>query len=206
MKHEWRKHEKEFYAPKPTPSRVTVPAFNFFTVEGQGNPNDPAFLPFIEVLYSLSYRIRMSPKQGDAPDGFFEYTVYPLEGVWDITDEAKERFDGTLDKDSLVFTLMIRQPEFVTKAYALETIEKVREKKGLALLDHVRFDVIEEGDAVQMLHVGPFENEPESFDAMEAFAEREGLTRESKVHREIYLSDVRKVSPDKLKTVLRFKV
>ena len=206
MKHEWRKHEKELYVPKAKPVALTVPAMKFFTVAGQGNPNDSAFAPFIEVLYALSYRVRMSPKQGDAPDGYFDYTVYPLEGVWDITDEAKARFTGTVDTDDLVFKLMIRQPDFVTAAYALETIEKVKAKKGLALLDRVKFESIEEGAAVQMLHVGPFEEEPATFAVMESFAAAAGLTRKSKIHREIYLSDTRRVAPEKLKTVLRFGV
>ncbi len=206
MKHEWKKAEKALYLPKPKPEIVTVPAFNFFSINGQGNPNDPAFAEYIGVLYSLSYAIRMSHKGDHAPEGYFEYTVYPLEGVWDITDEAKKVYDGSLDKDSLVFTLMIRQPDFVTAAYAAETISRVQAMKPHDLLSEVEFGSIEEGVSVQMMHLGSFDNEPESFRKMEAFATEQGLRRKSLIHREIYLSDVRRVAPEKLKTVLRFGV
>lgn len=206
MKHEWKKAEKAFYGPKAKPEIVTVPTFNFFTIKGQGNPNDPAFAEYIGVLYSLSYAIRMSHKGDHAPEGYFEYTVYPLEGVWDITDEAKAVYDGSLDKDSLVFHLMIRQPDFVTADYAAETIARVQAKKPHELLSQVEFGSIEEGVSVQMMHLGSFDNEPESFRQMEAFATELGLRRKSLIHREIYLSDVRKVAPEKLRTVLRFGV
>lgn len=206
MKHEWKKAEKAFYLPKVRPEVVTVPAFNFFSIRGQGNPNDPTFSEYIGVLYSLSYAIRMSHKGDHAPEGYFEYTVYPLEGVWDITDEAKKVYDGSLDKDSLVFHLMIRQPDFVTTEYATETIARVQAKKPHDLLSEVEFGSIEEGASVQMMHLGSFENEPESFRKMEAFATEQGLKRKSLIHREIYLSDVRRVAPEKLKTVLRFGV
>jgi len=206
MKHEWKKAEKAYYLPKVRPEIVTVPAFNFFTINGQGNPNDPAFAEYIGVLYSLSYAIRMSHKGDHAPQGYFEYTVYPLEGVWDITEEAKKVYNGNLDKDSLVFTLMIRQPDFVTAEYATETIARVQAKKPHELLSEVKFESIEEGLSVQMMHLGSFDNEPESFRQMEEYTIAQGLTRKSMLHREIYLSDVRRVAPEKLRTVLRFGV
>lgn len=206
MKHEWKKTEKALYAPKTKPEYLHVPAFNFFTISGQGNPNDPLFTEYIGALYSLSYAIRMSHKGEHKPKGYFEYTVYPLEGVWDITDEAKKVYDGKLDKNSLVFTLMIRQPAFVTADYAAETIIRVQEKKPNPLLAQVKFEKIEEGPCVQMMHLGSFDNEPASFRQMEAFAQSQGLRRSSLIHREIYLSDVRRVAPEKLRTILRFGV
>ena len=147
----------------------------------------------------------MSPKSGSAPRGYFEYTVYPLEGVWDISDEAKKANPGKLDKNTLVFDLMIRQPDFVTEEYALETISKVSKKKPNPLLEKVKFSIIDEGDCIQMLHTGPYDNEPDSFRMMEDFCSKNSLKRKSKIHREIYLSDARKVSSEKLKTVLRFQ-
>jgi hypothetical protein len=206
MKHEWKKHEKTFYLPKDKPELITVPAFKFFNIVGKGNPNDDFFPDYIQVLYSLSYAVRMSPKQGIAPGGYFEYTVYPLEGIWDISEDAKEHYNGTIDKDSLVFDLMMRQPDFVTRAFAKEMIERTRQKKPHKLLDKVQFTVIEDGPCIQMLHKGSYDSEPESFRKMEAFAEEQGVKRLSYLHREIYLSDARKVEPDKLKTVLRFQV
>ncbi|MBR9920254.1 MAG: hypothetical protein GYB31_05385 [Bacteroidetes bacterium] len=206
MKHAWRKQEKQFYLPKTKPEVISIPPFRFFTIKGAGNPNDAAFAEYIGVLYALSYTIRMSPKKDMAPPGYFEYTVYPLEGVWDITDEAKKTFDGTLNKDDLVFHLMIRQPDFVDTGYAQGIIDYCKAHKPHPLLEQVRFETIEEGDCVQMMHLGPFDNEPETFAQMEAFAERQNLKRVSKIHREIYLSDPRKTVPEKLKTCLRFNV
>jgi hypothetical protein len=206
MKHEWKKHEKEFYLPKNKPEVIDIPKFGFFTVRGKGNPNDDHFPEYIGVLYALSYAVKMSPKKGMAPDNYFDYTVYPLEGVWDIDEEAKENFDGTLDKDTLIFNLMMRQPGFVSEKFAGEVIELTKIKKPHPLLDRVTFETIQEGTCIQMLHLGSYDDEPESFRIMEAFAADRGLERISKKHREIYLSDARKTAPDKLKTVLRFQV
>jgi len=206
MKHEWRKKEKKIYLPKNKPERIWVPEFGYFTIEGKGNPNDDFFPEYIGVLYALSYAVKMSPKKGSAPKGYFDYTVYPLEGVWDISEEAKRTFDGTLNKDELVFTLMIRQPGFVDEAYALSVIEKVKESKAHELLSKVKFERFADGDCIQMLHLGSYDNEADSFRIMEEFAGKEKLRRKAKIHREIYLTDARKTEPDKLKTVLRFKV
>jgi hypothetical protein len=158
------------------------------------------------VLYSLSYGVKMSPKSGKTPENYFEYTVYPLEGVWDISEEAKQKPIMEFDKNTLVFKLMIRQPDFVTSEFALEIIEKTKKKKPYELLDKVKFEEIEEGSCIQMLHVGSYDNEHVSFEKMELFAKEQGLIRKSHTHREIYLSDARKTVPEKLKTVLRFQI
>jgi hypothetical protein len=206
MKHEWKKHEKKYYLPGTRPELIRVPPFNFFSIRGRGNPNDEFFADYIGVLYSLSYAVRMSPKQGLAPEGYFEYTVYPLEGIWDIDEDAKKEYSGTLDKDSLVFNLMIRQPDFVDEAYAAETIERTKQIKPHPLLEQVNFETIEDGDCIQVLHIGPYDDETASFRRMEEFADEQQVQRKESIHREIYLSDVRKLAPEKLKTVLRFQV
>lgn len=206
MKHEWKKSEKNFYLPKDKPEKIVVPKFKFFSVRGKGNPNDDRFADYIGVLYSLSYAIKMSPKAGIAPENYHDYSVYPLEGVWDIDKDAKNTFNGKLDKNSLVFNLMIRQPDFVTTDFADEIIKMTQKKKPHNLLNQVKFEIIEEGCCIQMLHLGSYDNEPESFKQMERFATDRQLKRRSYMHREIYLSDARKTSPDKLKTVLRFQV
>jgi hypothetical protein len=206
MKYDWKKAEKQFYLPKAKPEVIDVPKFKFFTIEGQGNPNDPFFSEYIGVLYSLAYAIRMSPKQNIAPEGFFEYTVYPLEGIWDLVDYGKYMEGGELDKNNLKFNLMIRQPEFVTNEYALETIECTMVKKPHQLLNKVKFEEIEDGKCIQMLHIGSYDSEPESFRLMEKFAQENNLIRIGHTHREIYMSDFRRVTPEKLKTVLRFRV
>ncbi|PKV50418.1 hypothetical protein ATE84_2475 [Aquimarina sp. MAR_2010_214] len=206
MKHEWRKKEKGVYIPKNTPEIIEIPEYKFLTIEGEGNPNSEFFSEYIGMLYAVSYGIKMGLKKGTVPKGYFDYTVYPLEGVWDITEEAKKTYEGTIDKDNLVFKLMIRQPNFVDDELAKHMINQTKEKKPHVLLEKVKFEKITEGKCIQMMHLGSYDNEPESFKVMEAFAEKEDLYRLSKVHREIYLSDFRKVPTEKLKTVLRFKV
>ena len=206
MKHEWKKKEKNYYLPKNKPEKVIIPKFRFFSIKGEGNPNDDFFPEYIAVLYSLSYAVKMSPKSGVVPKNYFEYTVYPLEGVWDINEETKKSNSKILDKDSLVFNLMMRQPDFVAPDFANEIIERTKKKKPHELLYKVKFEIIEEGSCVQMLHLGCYDNEPESFKQMNLFADEKRLKRKFHTHREIYLSDARKVLPEKLKTVLRFQV
>jgi hypothetical protein len=206
VKHEWRKKEKNFYLPKNKPERIHIPSFKFFTIEGEGNPNGDHFADCLKALYAVAYAVRMSYKCNAEPEGFFEYTVYPLEGVWDLSPKGRASYDGKVDKDELVFKTMIRQPDFVDEAFAQEIIEFTKKKKPQDLLDKVKFESIAEGDCVQMLYHGSYDDEPASFAIMEAFAEQEGLKRLYKTHREIYLKDARKTPPEKLQTVLRFRV
>lgn len=204
MKYEWKKQEKSLYLPKQKPELISVPEQKFFMIKGKGNPNSEEFSEKIGVLYSLAYAIRMMPKQGYTPEGYFEYTVYPLEGIWDLTEEGKKC--ATLDKNELLYTIMIRQPDFTSEEVVERAFENVRKKKPHPLLDQVTFGRAEEGLSVQMLHVGPYNNEPESFELMKEFMIKNNLERVSLQHREIYLSDSRKVEPAKLRTVLRYRV
>lgn len=204
MKYEWKKQEKNLYLPKQEPELITVPEQKFFMIKGKGNPNSEEFSEKIGVLYSLAYAIRMMPKQGYTPEGYFEYTVYPLEGIWDLTEKGKKC--ATLDKNELLYTIMIRQPDFTTEEVVERAFENVRKKKPHPLLDQVTFGTAEDGLSVQMLHVGPYDNEPESFGLMKEFMTKNNLERVSLQHREIYLTDSRKVEPAKFKTVLRYRV
>lgn len=206
MKHDWKKQEKQYYQPQAIPGLVIIPAFKFFTISGQGNPNDDFFGDYIAALYAVSYGVKMSPKAGISPKEYREYTIYPLEGVWDLTDKAKLAPSPVLDKNELVFTLMIRQPDFVTEEFANDILEQTRKKKPQPLLKEVKFEVLEEGPCIQMLHTGSYDNEPASFRQMEAFAQSNHLNRKFKTHREVYLSDSRKTPPEKLKTILRFQI
>jgi hypothetical protein len=205
MKHDWKRHEKRFYLPKIDPEIIHVPGFKFFSIKGEGNPNDDFFADYIQTLYSLSYAIKMSPKQGFAPKDYFEYSVYPLEGMWDLKDKAKNKALDTFDKSDLVFNLMIRQPDFVQVDFANEIINRTMRKKPNRLFESVAFETIEDGPSIQMLHIGSYDDESISFKRMEDFALSQGLKRATKIHREIYLSDARKVAKDKLRTVLRFR-
>lgn len=206
-KHEWRKKEKALYLPKNKPEAINLPAFNFITIEGEGNPNESAFTENIGALYALAYTIKMTLKTVvNPPKGYVDFTVYPLEGIWDINEEAKANFTGVVDKNDFVYKLMIRQPNFVDEGIYQEMLAIAKDKKKNPLLNKISFECIKEGFCVQMMHIGPFDDEPASFEIMEDFATEKGLSRLSKVHREIYISDMRKVAPEKLKTVLRFQV
>lgn len=204
MKYEWRKKEKELYLPKENPILVEVPEQKFIMLRGSGDPNDKEFTEAIGVLYSLAYAIKTMPKKGIVPEGYFDYTVFPLEAIWDKGEKSK--YSDILIKEDLVYTMMIRQPDFITQDLLDKAINIVKKKKPHNLLEKIRFESINEGLCVQMLHVGSYDNEPEGFDIMSEFCKRNNLIRKSNVHREIYISDARKVSPDSLKTVLRFEV
>ena len=206
-KYEWKKKEKNLYLPKAKPEIIDIPSFKFFTLEGKGNPNDEFFADYVGALYSLSYGVKMSYKKGIEPKGFYDYIVYPLEGVWDLTEKGREDYKkGFINKEELLFKLMIRQPDFVDEAYAKFIVEEAKKNKPNALLNDVKFEEIEEGKVVQMLHVGSYDSEVESFKIMKEFVKESGFERAEKLHKEIYLSDARKVEAEKLKTILRFKV
>lgn len=203
MKYDWRKQEKEFYLPPQKPTLVTLPPMTFFMLKGRGNPNHQGFAEAISVLFSLSYGVKMMPKSGVVPNGYFDYAIYPLEGLWDL-EEGQDH--SCLDKNRFIYTLMIRQPSFVTTDLAQKVIEKVKKKKPHPLLEQVTFGSLEEGTCVQMLHLGSYDNEAASFALMDEFCETHDLLRLCPTHREIYLSDARKTAPKRLKTVLRYRV
>ena len=201
MKYEWKKHAKELYLPKTTPTILEVPEFNFFVIDGKGDPNNEEFADAVGVLYGLAYTIKMFPKKGIVPEGYFEYSVFPLEGIWH-SQEAVE----ILDKSQFVYSVGIRQPDFTSKELAAQAIEHLKKKKAHHLLNNVKFEKICDGLSLQMLHLGAYEDESKSFEQMNEFCEKNALVRTSAKHREIYLTDARKVHKDKLKTVLRYSV
>ena len=202
-KYEWRKTEKDFYLAKAQPAAIDVPAMNYFVVDGAGSPADEEFQAVVGLLYTLSYTIRMMPKSGWTPPDYQEYTVFPLEGFWRMDSDAWKP-GCVLDKSKLQYRLMIRQPWFVTD----EVVERARtsalKKVSAELLDRASFETLTDGLSVQMLHVGPYDTEPETFAAMNEFMAAHGLSRPEQVHREIYLSDPRRVAPEKNRTTLRF--
>jgi len=204
MKIEWKKTEKQIYLPGGNPAIVTIPKMKYFSITGIGNPNHSVFSEKISTLYGMAYAIRMMPKWGITPEGYQEYTVYPLEGIWDLTTEGRQ--SETLDKDQLVYKIMIRQPEFVTPAVVSLARERVLKKNPSPWLEQVVFEELEDGLCVQMMHTGTFDSEPLSFAKMNAYLDAEGLVRKSKIHKEIYLSDIKKTKPEALKTVLRYFV
>lgn len=207
MKLEWKKHEKELYGVAGRPTIVTVPEQRFISIAGTGDPNGPDFSERIGVLYSLAYPIKMRHKANCAADpniaktfAYTDWTVFPLEGVWTSPE------NDPLDKSRFAYSLMIRQPDFVTREMFAEALAVTQKKKPHALLEQVVFDTAREGLCVQMLHIGPYDAEPASFALMDKYSAESGLERESAAHREIYLNDARKTDPSKYRTILRYRV
>lgn len=204
MKYEWRKQEKDIYQAKEIPTLVEVPASKYICIKGMGNPNNEDFANRVGVLYQVSYTVRMMPKKGFTPKGYFEYTVYPLEGLWDLTEKGRK--EEALNKNELVYIIMIKQPDFVNEEVFRKALEILKKNKTNDLFDELYFDTIEDGLSVQMLHIGSYDNESQTFEKMKHFINDNNLKIKTYVHREIYLSDARKVEKDKLKTILRYRV
>lgn len=199
---DYKKDYKQLYMPKTVPEIVEAPSIPFLMISGSGDPNGEDFARATEALYSLSYAVKMSYKNDDVPAGYYEYTVFPLEGVWDLLDYTKP----ATDKSNYKYTIMIRQPDFLTEEWFERFLEQTKRKKHNPFLEKVCFKAAADGLSCQMMHIGSFDSEPESFARMEEFCSEQGYIRASKIHREIYLSDPRKTEPTKLKTVLRFQV
>lgn len=191
---DFKKRDKVYYLPPTKPGVIDIPEMNFLMIDGAGDPNGEAFQNAIEALYTLSYTIKMSPKAGQSFAGYYDYGVAPLEGLW----------DGGAAREDWTWTAMIRQPEFVTDEVFAWALEKAAAKKPGVNFSGVRLEKWTEGRSVQMMHIGPFATEQDSFDQMDEFRAKNGLELLGNIHHhELYLSDFRKVAPAKLKTVLR---
>lgn len=199
---DYKKDYKELYLPKDVPSIITVPSMNFMMIEGQGDPNREVFALKTAALYSLSYAVKMSYRSGRVPEGYYEYTVFPLEGVWDLVDKTKPH----TDKNNLAYRIMIRQPDFLTPELFDRFLTETKKKKPNPFLNEVQLGTVNEGLCCQMLHLGSYDTESESFSRMEQFCKENGYRRSLLTHREIYLTDPRRSEAEKLKTVLRFQV
>ena len=205
---EYVKAFPELYAPGTVPSLIDVPEMLFLQADGAGDPNDPEgeYAKALELLYAVAYTIKMSPKGGVALDGYFEYTVPPLEGLWSFGDGAADVL--TADKRQYQWTAMIRQPEFVTPEVFEWAAGEVRRKKKLDT-SRARLAIFREGLCVQCMHVGPYATEPKTVEKMHAYMEESGLLcdlSDARSHHEIYLGDPRRTAPEKLRTVLRHPV
>lgn len=204
VKLDWKKNEKTLYGGGAKPRRLEVGPLRFLALCGQGNPNRPEFSEQVGALFPLAYALKMHCKRQAAQDpagGLAEYAVYPLEGVWTLADPA-----AGMDKGNFAYQIMIHQPDFITQAMVAEALEEVKRKKPNPWYGEVTFVTLEEGPCVQLLHVGPFDDEPASFAKMDAFCAEEGLRRRGQEHREIYLNNLNRTAPEKLKTMLRYPV
>ena len=207
MPFDFKKEYKEFYLPPERPEIVTVPRANYVAVRGSGDPNAPDgdYQRAIGVLYAVAYTLKMSYKTDHRIDGFFEYVVPPLEGFW--WQEGVNGMDYG-DKAALKWLSVIRLPDFVTKADFDWAVETAGRKKKLDC-SGAEFLAVEEGLCVQILHVGPFDNEPRSVALMDEYLRENGYENDfsaKRMHHEIYLSDARKVAPEKWRTVIRHPI
>tara|TARA_Y100000588_G_C14180508_1_gene893428 strand:+ start:862 stop:1491 length:630 start_codon:yes stop_codon:yes gene_type:complete len=201
---DFKKTQKHLYKPSAKqPVIVDVPELSYIMIEGVGAPDQEAFQNSVKALYNIAYKIRMSHKKGLEPEGYFEFVVPPLEGIWDVVEGTDYNVH---DKSNFKWKLMIRQPDFVTEAFVNEMKQMAISKDDNTYLNKVYFCKQADGLSCQMMHIGPFDKEPETFEKMEEWSVNQGYKRIYKTHREIYLSDYNKVAPEKLKTVLRFKV
>ncbi len=199
---EYKKTYKHIYLPKTVPVIIDVSKMPFIMISGTGDPNGEEFALATEALYSLSYAVKMSYKSNEVPEEYYEYTVFPLEGVWDLIDKNK----SISDKSNYKYTIMIRQPDFLTNELFAKFVEQTKKKKPNPFLERAVFTEMTDGLSCQILHIGSYDDEPENFAKMQSYCEENGYIRTSKVHREIYLSDPRKTEAQKLKTVLRYPV
>ena len=201
MKYEWKKNEKNLYGVKQKQEFIEVPTAYYIMIKGEGNPNESDFSNRVSALYSLAYGIKMLFKNMEKEElEYSDFTVFPLEGIWEKSD------DEEFDKNKLKYTIMIKQPYFITKEIFDLAFEKVKKKKTNELYDEVSLDCIESKKAIQILHIGSFDTEIESFEKLDNFANEMNLERSEKLHTEIYLNNKNRTAEDKLKTILRYNV
>lgn len=207
MAFDYKKEYKEFYLPPRKPTIVTVPPMNYIAVRGAGDPNaeDGEYKASIGLLYTVAFTIKMSKKGSHRIEGYFDYVVPPLEGFW-----WQEGMDGIdyAHKESFKWISVIRLPEFVTKEDFEWAVEEAAAKKKTDL-SKVEFLTYDEGLCVQCMHIGSYDDEPATVKLMHKFTEEQGYMlniTDKRMHHEIYLSDARRVAPEKLRTVIRHPI
>lgn len=207
MPFDFKKEYREFYLPKEKPEIVTVPSANYIAVRGQGDPNAPggAYQQAVGILYAVAYTLKMSYRSEHRIDGFYDYVVPPLEGFWWQKD-----LDGVdyTNKQSFQWISVIRLPDFITPADVDWAIAEATKKKKCDC-SAAEFLTVNEGLCVQILHVGAFDDEPQSVARMDSYLQENGYVNDltsERLHHEIYLSDARKTPVEKLKTVIRHPI
>jgi hypothetical protein len=217
MAFDFKKEYKEFYMPKNKPGIVTVPSMNYIAVRGSGNPNevDGDYKKAIGLLYGIAFTIKMSKKSDYRIEGYFDYVVPPLEGFWwqegaSVKSDSGVAVEG-IDynhKEDFHWISVIRLPDFVTEEDFKWAVDEATKKKKTDF-SKVEYLTIEEGLCVQCMHIGSYDDEPATVAMMHEFMEQEGYTldiTDKRLHHEIYLSDARKATPEKLKTVIRHPI
>ncbi len=207
MAFDYKREYKEFYMPKNKPGIVEVPTMNYIAVRGEGDPNaeNSEYKESIGLLYGIAFTIKMSKKGDYRIDGYFDFVVPPLEGLW--WQEDTDDIDYT-HKENFKFISMIRLPDFVTREDFGWAIEEATRKKKIDF-SKAEFLTYNEGLCVQCMHIGSYDDEPATIKLMHEYAAAEGYEldiTDKRLHHEIYLSDARKVAPEKLKTVIRHPI
>ena len=207
MAFDFKKEYKEFYLPPAKPVVVTVPKANYIAVRGKGDPNEEggAYQQAIGILYAVAYTLKMSYKTDHRIEGFYEYVVPPLEGFW-----WQEGIDGIdySDKSTFCWISVIRLPDFITKADFDWAVQAASKKKKIDC-SKAEFLTVDEGLCVQIMHIGPYDDEPASVALMDQYLAENGYMNDlsdTRLHHEIYLSDARKVAPENWKTVIRHPI
>lgn len=208
IKIDYKKEYKDLYMPQTSPVVIQVPSMNFIMVEGKGNPNEEEgeYSAAVGLLYALSYTIKMSKMGNRKPEGYFDYVVPPLEGLWWLSEDNKN-MNFTCKQDFCWYS-MIRQPEFVTPQLFEWACNEVAQKKKLTT-SLAKFITFQEGLCVQCMHIGSYDDEPATIQKIEQFIEKNGLLKDitsTRRHHEIYLGDPRKIKVEKRKTILRIPV
>lgn len=207
MAFDYKKEYKEYYLPPKKPQIITIPSMNFIAVRGTGDPNEEngVYKESIGLLYGIAYTIKMSKMGKHKIQGYFDYVVPPLEGFW--WQEGSQGVDYS-QKETFQWISLIRLPEFVTEETFQWAVKEATVKKQTDF-SNVEFLTYEEGLCVQCMHIGPYDNEPETVQLMDQYAEEQGYTLDfesGRYHHEIYLSDVRCCKPENLKTVIRHPI
>ena len=207
MAFDYKKEYKEYYLPPKKPQIITIPSMNFIAVRGTGDPNEEngVYKESIGLLYGIAYTIKMSKMGKHKIQGYFDYVVPPLEGFW--WQEGSRGVDYS-QKETFQWISLIRLPEFVKEETFQWAVKEATVKKQTDF-SNVEFLTYEEGLCVQCMHIGPYDNEPETVQLMDQYAEEQGYTLDfesGRYHHEIYLSDVRRCKPENLKTVIRHPI
>ena len=207
MAFDFKKEYREFYIPKIKPDIVKVPSMNYIAVRGTGDPNleDGEYKQAIGLLYGIAFTIKMSKKGDHRIEGYFDYVVPPLEGFW--WQDGGDGIDYA-HKEKFHWISVIRLPDFVTNDDFLWAVNEATKKKKQDF-SKATFLTVEEGLCVQCMHIGSYDDEPATVAMMHEFMEQQGYEldiTDKRLHHEIYLSDARKVAPEKLKTVIRHPI
>ena len=207
MAFDYKKEFKEFYMPASKPSIVTIPPMNYIAVRGKGDPNadSSAYKQAIGLLYGIAFTIKMRKMGDHRIEGYFDYVVPPLEGFW--RQEGVQGIDYA-HKEQFQWISVIRLPDFVTRSDFDWAVNEAERKKKMNF-SKAEFLTYDEGLCVQCMHIGPYDDEPSTVEQMHRYMEDQGYTldiTDQRLHHEIYLSDVRKVAPEKLKTVIRHPI